>query len=77
MSDQNFILLYQEGSCRIDGSLETLQHLWSSWQDTEADPERQFGLLLLDTETIIEICISLVAFLHTKMTKYELVDSFL
>jgi hypothetical protein len=66
MSDQSFILLYQEGSCRSDGPLETLQHPWGSWQDKEADPERQFGFLLLDTEMIIQICISLVAFLHTQ-----------
>jgi hypothetical protein len=66
MSDQNFVLLYQEESCQSDGSLETLQHLWSSWQGTEGDPERQFGLLLPDTEMMIKICVSLVAFLHTQ-----------
>jgi len=66
MSDQSFILLYQEGSYRSDGPLETWQHLWSSWQDNEADPKRKFGFLLLDTEMIIQICISLGAFLHTQ-----------
>jgi len=50
VSDKSYKLLYRGGSHQSDGSLETWQHLWSSWWDTKGDPERQFGWLVLDTE---------------------------